>query len=135
MRIFDVPVGLLRSLPQPLEPLVHDGLLRQSTESPAVPAKSESRRLAQGPDLAHERSGPAESHRGDLRQYAQRRFFGPASAQVEADRAVDARELLFGESFLAQRGKSVLVGLAAADRADIADVFAKYGAQGGQVEL
>src|SRR5712692_7804184 len=134
MRIFNVPLGLLRPLPQSLEPLVHDGLLRQPSKGPAVPAKSQSRRLAQGPDFAHERSGPAESHRRYLGQDAQRSFFGPASAQVEADRAVDARELLFGESFLAQRGKPVLVGLAAADGPDVADVFAKYGAQGGQVE-
>src|SRR4029077_3742597 len=98
VRIFGVPLGLLRPLTQPFEPLVHDGLLRQPSESQAVSAKSQGRLLAQGPHLAHERSRSAESNRRDLRQDAQRGFFGAASTQVEANGAVDTRDLLLCKS-------------------------------------
>src|SRR5712691_2747824 len=117
-------MGLLRSLAQSLQPLVHHGLLRQPPEGPAVPAKSEVRRLADGAGLAHERSGPAESHRGDLGQDPERRFFGPATTAVQADRAMYARDLLFSESLHAQGGEPVLVSLAAADRPDVPDFLA-----------
>ena len=56
-------------------------------------------------------------------------------SKVEADRSVNTCQLLLGESFLAQRVETVLVRLAAADRADVARVLLEHRAQRRQVEL
>src|SRR6266576_1311376 len=45
MRFAFVPLGVLRPLEKPLEPLVQDGLLRQPPESEAVPRAFEGRLL------------------------------------------------------------------------------------------
>src|SRR5438105_12868059 len=75
----------------------------------------QSRTEGLGPSRLHRRAGSTKPHRGDLRQDAERGLFGSPAPQVQADGAVDTRELLFGEPFLAQRVEPVQVGLAAPD--------------------
>src|SRR3989440_12615237 len=87
------------------------------------------------PDFALRDTRTSEAHRGDLRQDAKRRLLRPATAEVQADWAVHSGELLLGEPLLPQRVESVLIRLAAADRADVTGGLLQNRAQSRQVEL
>jgi hypothetical protein len=41
LRLVNLPMGFLRPIPQPFQPLVQDGLLRQSPEGQALQGASE----------------------------------------------------------------------------------------------
>jgi len=70
-----------------------------------------------------------------LGQDAEGGLLCPATPKIETDRTMDVRQLFFGESLRAQRVEAVLVGLAAADRADVARVLIKDEAQGREIEF
>src|SRR5205807_1001611 len=54
-----VPLGVFRPLQEPLEPLVHDGLLRQPRKSPALQAEEEVRLLPIYGEVARRAGGAA----------------------------------------------------------------------------
>src|SRR6266853_720833 len=79
--------------------------------------------------------GAGEAHCCELGKDAKCSLLRAAAAQVQTDRPVHARDLLLGEAFLAEGFEAVGVRLAAADRADVADILLQHRAQRRQVEL
>src|SRR5256885_811601 len=78
---------------------------------------------------------PPAPPRRDLGQDAERRLLRSAATKVQTDRPMDARELLLGEAFLAQRVEPVLIRLATADCPDVAGALPEHRAQRREVEL
>jgi hypothetical protein len=69
----------------------------------------------------------AGSQSDDLGRDGDRRLFGSAGTEIQADGAGYARELVLGCSFFPQPGGAVFVGAAAAHRPDVSGVRIERG--------